>query len=569
MSSTHITRVKSNKPVAATWYPSKMHLAISLGIVIYLLVTLSPRLPFQVQADAFAQSSNTITFAAIGDFGEDNSDHTRVARLIKSWNPDLIITMGDNRYGNSTFDDVIGKRYCDYLKDVQPGPHCNGGKARDNRFFPSIGNHDYDDGKGINEYLRYFSLPGNERYYDFVKGPVHFFAINSDNREPDGFKPSSAQAAWLQAALSASNAAWKVVYFHHTPYSSGSRHGNDSDRQWPFAQWGADVVIAGHDHLYERIERDCIVYFVNGLGGRSRYHFGRPIRGSAKRYRSHYGAMRVTATATQMELTFRSLSGFTDRTILRKGPSQGLTRLRNVAYNRYLQETSNTNVRTSSSSHGNDRLWEIIDNGNRAVLLQNMKSGRYLDYDRNNVDTSSSPSADDEWKLIPDGDRFLVCNLSTGRYLDADRSNNYNVDTSSSPTKDDIWELVPDQPVEVLVRNVYYGRYLQEESNRNVRTSSSGKGADRRWRILDNGDGSVLFQNVRSGRYLDYDANNVDTSSSPSADDKWKLIPSGNINFIHNIFSGHYLDADRSNNYNVDTSSSPTKDDEWEVIPVN
>ena len=39
--------------------------------------------------------------------------------------------------------------------------------------------------------------------------------------------------------------------------------------QWPFAAWGADAVLSGHAHAYERIERDGIVYFVNGLGGRS------------------------------------------------------------------------------------------------------------------------------------------------------------------------------------------------------------------------------------------------------------------------------------------------------------
>ena len=60
--------------------------------------------------------------------------------------------------------------------------------------------------------------------------------------------------------------------------------------QWPFAQWGADAVMSGHAHDYERIVRDGIVYFVNGLGGASRYSFGTPVTGSAVRYNAEGGA---------------------------------------------------------------------------------------------------------------------------------------------------------------------------------------------------------------------------------------------------------------------------------------
>ena len=55
--------------------------------------------------------------------------------------------------------------------------------------------------------------------------------------------------------------------------------------QWPFADWGADVVVSGHAHTYERIMRDGIVYFVNGLGGSGRYGFGTPVEGSVVRLR--------------------------------------------------------------------------------------------------------------------------------------------------------------------------------------------------------------------------------------------------------------------------------------------
>jgi hypothetical protein len=65
-----------------------------------------------------------------------------------------------------------------------------------NQFFPTLGNHDWYT-PGAQPYLDYFHLPGNERYYDFVWGPVHFFAIDSDENEPDGVNQSSVQAKWL------------------------------------------------------------------------------------------------------------------------------------------------------------------------------------------------------------------------------------------------------------------------------------------------------------------------------------------------------------------------------------
>ena len=55
--------------------------------------------------------------------------------------------------------------------------------------------------------------------------------------------------------LAASTAPWKIVYMHHPPYSS-SQHGSTPGMQWPFENWGASLVLTGHDHTYERILRD-------------------------------------------------------------------------------------------------------------------------------------------------------------------------------------------------------------------------------------------------------------------------------------------------------------------------
>ena len=272
----------------------------------------------------------TIRFANIGDYGDGDQDEQDVSLLISSWNVDFIFTNGDNNYSDgeaSTIDDHIGQFYRKYIDNYQG--NYPGNDPSTNEFFPSLGNHDWHTRSGNPEepypYLDYFTLPGagiltsgtsgNERYYDFIIGPVHFFAIDSDSHEPDGRTSTSTQAQWLQTQLAASTSIWKVVFMHHPPFSSSSNHGSTPEMQWPYEAWGADVVFAGHDHTYERILKDdngdgvLMPYFVNGLGGSSRYSFGSPVSGSQVRYRDDYGAMLIEATDDSMTFQFYTQSG--------------------------------------------------------------------------------------------------------------------------------------------------------------------------------------------------------------------------------------------------------------------
>jgi len=244
----------------------------------------------------------TVRFAVIGDYGSGKQPEADVADLVKSWNPDLIITTGDNNYPDGaaeTIDEHIGQFFHEFIAPYQ-GSYGQG--AQENRFFPSLGNHDWHS-RGAQPYLDYFTLPGNERYYDFSWGPVHFYALDSDSREPDGVGRTSQQAVWLQKQLAVSTSAWDIVYFHHAPYSSGMQ-GDVDWMQWPFAEWGANVVLSGHDHTYERILRDGIIYFVNGLGGNFKYSFFGVIEGSQMRYNQDYGAMLVEASENAIRFQF-------------------------------------------------------------------------------------------------------------------------------------------------------------------------------------------------------------------------------------------------------------------------
>ena len=263
---------------------------------------------FSIKADALLQSPDPIHFAVIGDFGVAGQPELDVANLVKSWDPEFIITLGDNNYQTgsaSTIDQNIGQYYHDFIYPYT-GSYGSGAPVT-NLFFPALGNHDWDT-TNAQPYLDYFTLPGNERYYDFVRGPVHFFVVDSDSREPDGITSTSTQAIWLQNQLAASTSVWNVVYLHHPPYSSGS-HGSTTALQWNYAAWGADVVLAGHEHDYERIFRNGIPYIINGLGGASISSFGTTVSGSQVRYNSDYGAMLVDADELQITFQFITRTG--------------------------------------------------------------------------------------------------------------------------------------------------------------------------------------------------------------------------------------------------------------------
>ncbi|MDX1417304.1 MAG: metallophosphoesterase, partial [Candidatus Promineifilaceae bacterium] len=293
---------------------ARLHRSILASLLILLLaVSLVSLSLASVPGD-----STTTRFAVIGDFGKAGPDEEAVANLIQGWNVDFVATVGDNNYPDgaaSTIDENIGQYYHPFIKPYVGG--YGSGAADVNRFFPALGNHDWHDiscdATGANctgAHFDYFALPGNERYYDIPWGPVHLFIVNSNSAEPDGRNASSDQAAWLQGALATSTAPWKLVFMHHAPYSSADRHGSTTTMQWPYKEWGADAVFAGHDHTYERLLIDDFPYFVDGVGGNSLRGFANPpLEGSIVRYSDDYGAMLVEASESSITYQFYNTQG--------------------------------------------------------------------------------------------------------------------------------------------------------------------------------------------------------------------------------------------------------------------
>jgi hypothetical protein len=118
--------------------------------------------------------------------------------------------------------------------------------------------------------------------------------------------------AWLRRALRGSSARWRVVFFHHPPFSTAVHDAPATWMRWPFRAWGADLVVSGHQHCYERVRRGGLTYVVNGLGGHSWIYDNMecpPVGGSQARFNSRHGAMLLRANDTALRGAFFDVEG--------------------------------------------------------------------------------------------------------------------------------------------------------------------------------------------------------------------------------------------------------------------
>jgi acid phosphatase type 7 len=129
------------------------------------------------------------------------------------------------------------------------------------------GNHDIDDKESLATFLKYFP----EAYHSFSDGDTLFIILNS---ELPGQKSRIAgeQLAWLKTELDR-RFRYKFVFLHEPLFPVVTLHGLDRHKaardqlHQLFVQTGVSLVVAGHDHLYDRNVRDGITYVIAGGGG--------------------------------------------------------------------------------------------------------------------------------------------------------------------------------------------------------------------------------------------------------------------------------------------------------------
>ena len=162
----------------------------------------------------------------------------------------FVLMLGDNLYGSDSPKEFVNKFEKPYKGLLDMGI----------KFYASLGNHD-DPVRQIS--YEKFNM-GGKKYYTFKpRAGVRFFALDSNYMDRK-------QLDWLEAELKKSGSEWKIVYFHHPIYSSGEKHGSNvelrSTLEPVLVKYGVDVVLAGHEHFYERIKpQKGIHYFILGF----------------------------------------------------------------------------------------------------------------------------------------------------------------------------------------------------------------------------------------------------------------------------------------------------------------
>jgi 3',5'-cyclic AMP phosphodiesterase CpdA len=200
----------------------------------------------------------SVRFAAMGDTGTGGKGQQQVAdMMVRYWQTfpfEFVLMMGDNMYGSENARDFQRKFEIPYKPVLDKGV----------KFYASLGNHD-----STNQRMYKLFNMGGERFYTFrPKQGIRFFALDSNYMD-------RTQLQWLEKELTASGSDWKIMFFHHPIYSSGGRHGSDTalrDQLEPlFLKHGVDVVMAGHEHFYERLKpQKGIHYFISGGAGKLR-----------------------------------------------------------------------------------------------------------------------------------------------------------------------------------------------------------------------------------------------------------------------------------------------------------
>ncbi len=258
----------------------------------------------------------SVTLVGAGDISTCANDNDEATALLLDSIPGTIFTAGDNAYEDGTA--------AEFANCYNP----TWGRHKD-RTRPAPGNHDYHSGGG--GYFDYFGAnagPVGRGYYsyDLAVGAWHVISLNSSCGDAGGCGAGSPQEQWLRADLAATTANCVVAYWHHARFSSSDNHGSDTRTQalWQaLYDFQADIVIAGHDHIYERfgkqdasgnVDPNGIRSFVAGTGGRSHYGIGAAEPNSEVRNGDTFGVLRLTLRAADYDWEFVPVAGqaFTD-----------------------------------------------------------------------------------------------------------------------------------------------------------------------------------------------------------------------------------------------------------------
>jgi acid phosphatase type 7 len=225
----------------------------------------------------------------------------QVSDAILAANPDAVLALGDNQYEDGT------------LAEYQNSYDLSWGRFK-NITRPVIGNHEYRTGGGTGHFDYFGGLAGDpsKGYYSYNLGNWHFIALNSNCSKVGGCSVGSPQETWLRADLAANPTACTLAYWHHPRFSSGAIGNNTAYTAFWNALYnaGAEIVLVGHDHNYERFAPQTsagvadpkgIRQFVVGTGGKNWTSIVSVQPNSEARQSGIYGFLKLKLHASSYE----------------------------------------------------------------------------------------------------------------------------------------------------------------------------------------------------------------------------------------------------------------------------
>ena len=296
-----------------------------------------PAAPAASFKTAPVKGSGAISFIAFGDSGTGSPEQRQLADVMARDTFDFAMHVGDIAYGSGDGEgDATFTTYQSYLFDIYSW-------LPSRAFVPVEGNHDSRPSNGNGTaYVSLFELPRNgataafpdhaERYYSFDYGPVHFIALDTEFAFLDPARQAE-QLRWAAADLAATSQPWTIAFFHRAPYSAGGEHGSSPDVRQAFGplfeRYGVDLVLAGHEHDYERTipiresattTDQFVPYVVTGGGGAPLYPAGTSSWTAFSASRHEY--VKVTVDACALTLNAIGLDGavFDTTTVTHCGP---------------------------------------------------------------------------------------------------------------------------------------------------------------------------------------------------------------------------------------------------------
>jgi hypothetical protein len=250
-----------------------------------------------------------------GDIAGCNNPGDEATAALLDQIPGTVFTAGDNVYPSGT----LGL----YSQCYEPSWGRHKSRTR-----PALGNHEYDS-NGSTGHFDYFGAAAGPAggYYSYDLGTWHVVVLNSNCQFVGGCQAGSPQEQWLRADLAASAADCTLAIWHHPRFTSGTFHRSDPTMA-PFWQAlydaGAEVVVSGHEHFYERLgpmnasgvadPSFGLRSFVIGTGGFSHYGFGTALPTSEVRNADTFGVLKFTLRAGGYDWQFVPEAGktFTD-----------------------------------------------------------------------------------------------------------------------------------------------------------------------------------------------------------------------------------------------------------------